>query len=42
LGLTLQREGRVTDAAPYFRKTLALDPGFAAARQRLAEIGPDR
>jgi Flp pilus assembly protein TadD len=31
LGLTLQREGRVDDAALSFRKTLELNPRFAAA-----------
>ena len=39
LGLTLQREHRNADAIPYFRRTLELDPRFAAARDRLAEIG---
>ena len=38
LGLTLQREHRASKAAPYFRKTLELNPGFSAARDRLAEI----
>ena len=38
LGLTLQREHRASEAAPYFRKTLELNPGFSAARDRLAEI----
>ena len=37
LGLTLQREGRVADAALAFKKTLELDPRFAAARERLRE-----
>jgi Flp pilus assembly protein TadD len=39
LGLTLQREGRVADAALAFRKTLELNPRFAAARERLREVG---
>ncbi len=38
LGLTLQREHRASEAAPYFRKTLELNAGFSAARDRLAEI----
>ncbi len=37
LGLIRQRSGR-PDAADWFRKTLALDPQFAPARQRLAEL----
>ena len=38
LGLIRQRSGKA-DAAEWFRKTLALDPQFAPARQRLAELG---
>jgi choline-sulfatase len=37
LGLIRQRSGK-PDAADWFRKTLALDPGFEPARQRLAEL----
>ena len=35
LGLILQRQGRIAEARPWFEKTLALDPGFADARDRL-------
>ena len=35
LALTLEREHRDGEAATYFRKTLELDPGFTAAKQRL-------
>jgi len=38
LGLTLQREHRPDEAATYFRKTLELNPQFAAAQDRLREI----
>ena len=38
LGLIRQRSGKA-DAAEWFRKTLSLDPQFAPARQRLAELG---
>jgi Tfp pilus assembly protein PilF len=38
LGLTLQRERRPDEAATYFRKTLELNPQFAAARDRLKEL----
>jgi choline-sulfatase len=38
LGLTLIRAHRPDEAVPYFRKTLELNPGFAAARDRVAEI----
>jgi choline-sulfatase len=37
LGLVLMRAGR-PEAAEWFRRTLALDPSFAPARQRLAEL----
>lgn len=37
LGLALLRQGRAPEAADYFRKTLQLEPGFRAARERLAE-----
>ncbi len=36
LGLILQRQGRGAEARPWFEKTLALDPAFAPARDRLA------
>ncbi len=36
LGLILQRQGRGAEARPWFEKTLALDPSFAPARDRLA------
>ena len=39
LGLILLRQGRAAEARPYFEKALALDPGFAPARARLAEMG---
>jgi len=35
LGLTLEREHRPADAAAMFKKTLEIDPTFAAARDRL-------
>ena len=38
LGLTLQREHRAAEAVRYFRKTLELNPRFAAASDRLKEI----
>ena len=38
LGLTLEREHRPADAVPLFRKTLELEPRFAAARERLDAI----
>ena len=38
LGLALLRLGRGADAAPLFRKALELEPRFAPARARLAEI----
>jgi len=38
LGLVLMRDGQA-EAAEWFRKTLALDPRFRAARDRLAELG---
>jgi len=37
LGLALLRQGRAAEARPLFEKTLALEPGFAPARERLAE-----
>ena len=37
LGLVLQRAGN-PDAREWFTRTLALDPGFGAARQRLSEL----
>ena len=36
LGLILLRQGRSAEARPWFEKTLALDPTFAPARDRLA------
>ena len=36
LGLILLRQGRAAEARPWFQKTLALDPGFTDARERLA------
>jgi Tfp pilus assembly protein PilF len=38
LGLVLMRQGRAADAAEAFRRTLALQPRFGAARQRLGEL----
>ena len=38
LGLALARQNRPGEAAAQFRRTLELDPRFAAARQRLAEL----
>ncbi|MBP7779597.1 MAG: sulfatase-like hydrolase/transferase [Acidobacteria bacterium] len=38
LGLVLQRAGR-PDAAEWFQRTLALEPSFRPARERLAELG---
>ncbi len=37
LGLVLQRDGRA-DAREWFTRTLALDPSFRPARERLAEL----
>jgi arylsulfatase A-like enzyme/Flp pilus assembly protein TadD len=37
LGLALLRQGRPEEATPVFQRTLELEPGFAAARARLAE-----
>jgi choline-sulfatase len=39
LGLILLRQGRAAEARPYFEKALALEPRFAPARERLAEVG---
>ena len=39
LGLILVRQGRAAEARPFFEKALSLEPRFAPARQRLAEIG---
>ena len=39
-GLVLLRLGRPQEARGLFEKTLELEPGFEAARLRLAEIGP--
>jgi arylsulfatase A-like enzyme/Flp pilus assembly protein TadD len=39
LGLALLRQGRADDARAYFEKALALEPRFAPARERLAEMG---
>jgi len=38
LGLILLRQGRASEARPFFEKALSLDPRFAPARERLAEI----
>jgi arylsulfatase A-like enzyme/Flp pilus assembly protein TadD len=38
LGLILQRQGRTAEARTFFERALALEPRFAAARERLAEI----
>ncbi len=38
LGLALARQKKHDEAATQFRRTLELDPQFAAARQRLAEL----
>jgi arylsulfatase A-like enzyme/Flp pilus assembly protein TadD len=37
LGLILLRQGRAGDARPFFEKSLAIEPRFAPARERLAE-----
>jgi hypothetical protein len=42
LGLALLRLGRPAEARPFFEKTLALEPGFAPARERLGEIAAGR
>ncbi|HSD29217.1 MAG TPA: sulfatase-like hydrolase/transferase, partial [Vicinamibacteria bacterium] len=39
LGLVLMRQGRRDEARPHFRTALELEPRFAAARARLAEMG---
>ncbi len=39
LGLAILRQGRRVEAAGYFRRSLELDPRFAPARSRLAELG---
>jgi len=39
LGLILLRQGRGAEARPFLEKALALEPRFAPARERLAEIG---
>jgi Tfp pilus assembly protein PilF len=38
LGLALLRQGRRDEAAASFRRSLELDPRFAPARGRLAEL----
>ena len=38
LGLVLQRAGNI-EARTWFERTLALDPAFRPARERLAELG---
>ena len=38
-GLALMRQGRADDATAAFRRALTLQPRFAAARQRLSELG---
>ena len=38
LGLALARQNKRADAAAAFQRALELDPGFAPARQRLAEL----
>ena len=40
LGLAVLRQGRRDEAAALFRKALELDPRFAPARARLAEVSP--
>ena len=40
LALTLERERRPDEAAPYYRRTLELNPQFTAARDRLARLQP--
>jgi cytochrome c-type biogenesis protein CcmH/NrfG len=37
LGLILLRQGRAAHARPFFEKSLAIEPRFAPARERLAE-----
>ncbi len=38
LGLILLRQGRTDESRPFFQKALALEPRFAPARERLAEV----
>jgi choline-sulfatase len=42
LGLAILRQGRRDEAAGFFRRSLELDPRFAPARTRLAELGRQR
>jgi Flp pilus assembly protein TadD len=37
LGLILLRQGRAAESRPFFEKTLALEPRFTPARERLVE-----
>jgi tetratricopeptide (TPR) repeat protein len=39
LGLALARQNKRAEAVTQFQRTLQLNPGFAPARQRLAELG---
>lgn len=39
LGLALLRQGHRDEAAESFRRAAALEPGFRAPRERLAELG---
>ena len=39
LGLALLRQGQGAQARTYFETAIRLEPRFAAARQRLAELG---
>jgi Flp pilus assembly protein TadD len=36
LGLILERQGRAAEARPWYEKAAALDPRFAAAREKLS------
>ena len=39
LGLVLLRQGRLAEAREFLEQTLALEPSFTPARQRLSELG---
>ena len=42
LGLILLRQNRASEARPHLERALALEPGFAPARERLAELRSTR
>ena len=42
LGLALERQNKRAEAVAEFQRTLELDPRFAPARQRLAELAQGR